>query len=84
MVGTKTANSFLMGVVQIGSYSVFGAMSLQIWIYALALGIGGTIGNIIGKKLLKNMKSKSFRKWVIAVLLISGISMIWEVIVGLN
>lgn len=84
MVGTKTANSFLMGVVQIGSYSVFGAMSIQIWIYALALGIGGTIGNIIGKKLLKNMKSKSFRKWVIAVLLISGISMIWEVIVGLN
>lgn len=76
MIGTKTANSLLMGLVQIGSYSVFGSMSPLIWIYALSLGAGAIAGNFIGKAYLSSMSSKAFRIWVLIILVVSGISMI--------
>jgi len=76
MIGTKTANSFVMGLIQVGSYSVFGSMSPLIWVYALSLGLGAIIGNIAGKWLLGRMSSRSFRIWVLIVLVISGLSLI--------
>lgn len=77
MIATKTANSFLMGLSQIGSYTFFGLLQDQYWLYGIALGIGATLGNIIGKKFLKGMKSSTFRKWVITLMVISGILLIY-------
>ncbi|PKR80278.1 sulfite exporter TauE/SafE family protein [Brumimicrobium salinarum] len=77
LIATKTANSFLMGVSQIGSYAFFGLLHKELWIYGIALGIGATIGNIIGKKFLSKMKSETFRKWVIALMVISGVLLIY-------
>lgn len=77
LIATKTANSFLMGLSQIGSYTFFGLLHDQLWIYGIALGIGATIGNIIGKKFLSNMKSSTFRKFVIALMVISGFLLIY-------
>lgn len=77
LIATKTANSFLMGISQLGGYTFFGLLSGEYWIYGISLGIGATLGNIIGKKFLSRMKSSTFRKLVIALMVISGVLLIY-------
>lgn len=77
LIATKTANSFLMGLSQIGSYTFFGLLNGQLWIYGLALGLGATLGNIIGKKFLADMKSSTFRKLLITLMVVSGVLLIY-------
>ncbi|MEO9021207.1 MAG: sulfite exporter TauE/SafE family protein [Ginsengibacter sp.] len=77
LIATKTANSFIMGLTQIGSYTFFGLLHGELWVYGIALGLGATVGNIIGKKFLSKMKSNLFRKFLIALMVISGILLIY-------
>lgn len=77
LIATKTANSFFMGLSQLGSYTFFGLLNNQFWIYGIALGIGAIVGNLIGKKFLSQMKSSSFRKMLIALMVISGFVLIY-------
>jgi uncharacterized membrane protein YfcA len=76
MIATKTANSFLMGLSQLGSYTFFGLLTAQYWTYGVALGLGATLGNILGKRYLKKMSDVTFRRWVIVVMVVSGIILI--------
>ena len=76
LIATKTANSFLMGLSQIGSYSFFGLLQNEYWAYGLALGLGATVGNVAGKKFLSKMKSSTFRKLLITLMAISGLLLI--------
>ncbi len=76
LIATKTANSSLMGLAQIGSYTFFGLLHHELWIYGISLGIGATLGNIIGKKFLSRMKSITFRRLVILLMAISGLLLI--------
>lgn len=78
MIGTKTANSFFADIVKIGGYTAFGALQGDLWIYGISLGAGVAVGNVIGKKLLTNMKNETFLKWVIALMVISGSVMIYN------
>ncbi|MEX0811831.1 MAG: sulfite exporter TauE/SafE family protein [Chitinophagales bacterium] len=78
LIATKTANSFLMGIAQIGSYSFFGLLSESNWIYGISLGLGATAGNIIGKKFLSNISSITFRRLLIAFMVISGTILIYN------
>jgi hypothetical protein len=80
LIATKTANSFFVGIVQIGSYSFFGALHSDLWLYGLALGLGATLGNIIGKRLLTRMTNKQFRQVVILAMVISGVVMLVDVL----
>jgi len=82
LIATKTANSFLMGVSQIGSYTFFGLLDGKYWVYGIMLGIGATFGNIIGKKFLTTMKSSTFRKFVIVLMVISGILLVYGQLSG--
>ena len=77
LIATKTANSFLMGLSQIGSYAFFGLISGKYWIYGLVLGLGATVGNIVGKKFLSDMKSTTFRKFVLGLMVVSGLLLIY-------
>lgn len=77
LIATKTANSFFMGVSQIGSYTFFGLLHGEFWIYGICLGIGATIGNILGKRFLGHMKSRTFRVLLIIMMVISGILLIY-------
>jgi len=81
LIATKTANSFLMGISQIGSYAFFGLLQDEYWVYGIALGIGATFGNVVGKKFLSNMKSATFRKLLILLMVISGVLLIYRQIV---
>ena len=78
LIATKTANSFFMGIAQIGSYTYFGLLQGEYWIYGIALGIGATLGNILGKYLLSGMSSLLFRRMLIGLMVISGILMIFQ------
>ncbi|MAN60178.1 MAG: hypothetical protein CMC08_10120 [Flavobacteriaceae bacterium] len=76
LVGTKSAQSFFLGIAQIGSYVFFGLLTDELWVYGIALGIGAIVGNLIGKWLLQRMSKLVFRKWVISVMVLSGIVLI--------
>jgi len=83
MIATKAANSFFTGIMQIGTYSYLGSLMGDRWAYGLAMGIGATVGNIIGKALLKRTSKKDFRTYVMVIMVISGIVMITKQIVEL-
>lgn len=78
LIATKTANSFFMGIAQISSYSFFGLLDKELWVYGIFLGLGATAGNIIGKKFLAKMKSLTFRKLLIILMVISGLILIYK------
>jgi len=79
LIATKTANSFFMGVAQIGSYSFLGLLNNQYWIYGIMLGIGAVIGNVLGKNFLSKMKSEEFRRWLILLMVASGIILLLRI-----
>ena len=76
LVGTKAAQSLFLGLAQVGSYSFFGLLNKELWIYGIALGLGATLGNLIGKRILSQMSKLSFRRWVIVIMVVSGIVLI--------
>ncbi|WP_227430995.1 sulfite exporter TauE/SafE family protein [Psychrobacter sp. I-STPA6b] len=76
LIATKTANAFFVGIAQLGSYTFFGILSPTLWIYGLILGVGATIGNIIGKQFLSRMNMRQFRFALIMLMVISGLVMI--------
>jgi len=78
LIATKTFNSFSAGLVQVGSYTFFGALYGKLWLWGLALGVGISLGNYIGKRVLKKITEKSFRKWAIAFMVLSGILLLIE------
>lgn len=78
LIATKTVNSFFLGISQIGSYAFFGLLYKELWIYGIALGLGAVVGNIIGKKFLSKMKSSTFRKLLILLMVLSGILLIYK------
>jgi len=40
------------------------------------LGLGASAGNWLGKRFLKKLSNEGFRKWAIAMMVLSGIIMI--------
>ncbi len=80
LIATKTFNSFAAGAVQIGSYTFFGSLYGDMWLWGLALGAGIGLGNFIGKKLLQKISETNFRKLAIAFMVISGVLMLYKAI----
>lgn len=76
LIATKAANSFFVAFVQLGTYAKFGSLHGELWLYGVAIGVGAGFGNFLGKRLLKKMTNQSFRKAVIAMMVISGLIMI--------
>ena len=76
MIATKTANSFFVAIVQIGTYSFYGALEGTLWLYGLWMGLGTALGNWLGKWALSKMSAQNFRQAVIFVMVVSGILMI--------
>lgn len=83
MIATKTINSFMAGLVQLGTYSYFGALPAELWLYGIGIAIGAGLGSYAGKLLLGRMDSKTFRRIVLVVMVISGLAMIYRQVVEL-
>jgi uncharacterized membrane protein YfcA len=80
LVGTKAAQSFFLGLAQVSGYMFFGLLTKTLWIYGIALGLGAIVGNLIGKRLLQRMSKLTFRRWLIAIMVISGLILIIKAI----
>lgn len=80
LIATKAAQSFFLGLSQISGYAFFGLLNSELWWYGIALGLGASLGNYFGKKILLKMSKQSFRKWVIAAMVISGIVILMRTI----
>ncbi|KAA3651614.1 MAG: sulfite exporter TauE/SafE family protein [Bacteroidetes bacterium] len=78
MIATKTANSFIAGIAQIGSYAFLGVLNQELWVWGLVIGLGAIVGNIIGKKLLNQMSELNFRRGVLIIMVISGSMMLYN------
>lgn len=76
LVGTKAAQSFFLGLAQVSGYVYFGLLNNTLWAYGIALGLGAIFGNILGKKLLQRMSKLAFRRWLIVIMVVSGIMII--------
>lgn len=76
LVGTKAAQSFFLGLAQVSGYVYFGLLSKELWGLGIALGLGAILGNLIGKWLLMRMSKLAFRRWLIAIMVITGIVLI--------
>ena len=83
LIATKTANSFFMGMAQLGGYTFFGLLTGEYWCYGIALGIGAVIGNVIGKKLLGQITSGGFRLLLILFMVLSGLMLIYTALKSL-
>lgn len=78
LIVTKTVNSFFVGLVQISTYTILGALHGNLWLYGIVLGLGATAGNGIGKKFLHRLTGSLFRIFVIAIMVLSGILLIFK------
>lgn len=83
LVGTKSAQSFFLGLAQVSGYVFFGLLTNTLWIYGIALGLGAILGNLIGKWLLFRMSQLAFRRWLITIMVISGIVLIVKAVMEL-
>jgi len=77
LIATKTANSFFMGLAQLGGYAFFGLLVGEYWGYGIALGLGAIIGNILGKKVLGKISSGGFRLLLLLFMVLSGLMLIY-------
>jgi Predicted permeases len=83
LIGTKALNSFFIGLAQISSYTFFGLLTPKLWIYGITLGIGATLGNLIGKNILIRMSNLNFRRLVIVIMIISGVLLLIKSLMSL-
>ncbi len=77
LIATKTANSFFMGLAQLGGYTFFGLLDGVYWGYGIGLGLGAVLGNILGKRLLGRISSEGFRILLIVFMVLSGLMLIY-------
>jgi len=76
LIATKTANSFLAGIALLSSYTFFGVLEGELWLYGGLIGLGAAIGNWFGKRLLQKISEDTFRQLIILLMVISGCIMI--------
>jgi uncharacterized protein len=78
MIATKTVNSFLVGVTKIGSYTFLGALHGRLWLYGILIGVMAGIASYVGKQILGEISSRTFRVLVIGLMVVSGVVMVYR------
>lgn len=82
MIATKTVNSFLVGLTKIGSYTFFGALHGELWLYGIVIGVAAGLASFVGKRILGEISSRTFRVLVIGLMVVSGAVMIYRQVSG--
>lgn len=78
MIGTKSVNSIAMQATKIASYFAFGALMKQFLIYGLVIGLAAASASWTGKRILGRMEGKRFRQFVVALMVFTGLLMLWQ------
>lgn len=80
LVATKAFNSMMVAVVQLSTYTFFGKLEGNLWVYGLVLGSGAAAGNYLGKHWLSKMTEKRFLQWVIGMMVVSGLALMVQAV----
>lgn len=80
LIATKAINSFVMQLTKLISYGAFGALSLQILGYGIALGVGAVVGVYMARKHLENIKAEQFRQYTLILMSFCGVIMLIKAI----
>ena len=78
LVGTKAINSLIMQLTKLISYGAFGAFSVQIASFGVALGLGAIVGVFLARKQLSRVDTQQFRQYTLILMFISGIAMLYK------
>lgn len=72
LVGTKSVNSLVMQFTKLATYTLFGALTSEIVLYGVLLGIGAIAGVYIARHHLFNIHPERFRAYTMLMMLIAG------------
>lgn len=78
MVATKSAAAVGTNIVKIVTYFILGAITWQYLWYGLVAGAAALATNWIARRWLQQLSGKVFRLLVIAIMVLSGLMMIWR------
>lgn len=78
MVSTKSFNSSVVNAIKLGTYAMYGVLSNDLVLIGLALGAAAIVGSWLGKQILERLHAHHFRQIVIALMVITGLLMIWD------
>ena len=78
LVATKAFNSFVMQALKLITYGSFGALTQEIMVIGLCLGIGGALGVTLAKKYLLKMDKALFKKIMYIFMPLLGCMFIYQ------
>lgn len=76
LVGTKSLNSLVMQLTKLGTYTFFGSMNPDIFLYGSLLGVGAIIGVYLARQHLLNIDKKRFRSYTMIMMFCAGVLML--------
>lgn len=76
LVATKAMNSLVMQLTKLIAYAGFGAVTMEIGVYGVMIGIGGSIGAWLASKHLKNINPGQFRLYTLILMPVCGFAML--------
>lgn len=78
MIATKSAHVLVVHAVKMATYASLGALTPAYLGYGLVIGIAAVPANLLGQIVLQQISDQQFRRFVIALVTISGLAILWE------
>lgn len=78
MIATKSAHVLVVHAVKMVTYGSLGALTPSYLGYGLVIGIAAVPANLLGQIVLQQISDQQFRRFVIALVTISGLAILWE------
>lgn len=76
LVGTKAVNALVMQLAKIGTYALFGIMTLRVGLYGVLLGLGAVAGVWLARNHLLAVDRTRFRHYVMLMMAGAGVLML--------
>ncbi len=78
VVATDALVSIALGLVKTASFQAFGALSLESWTMALVIGVAGTPGAFLAKRLTENLSVRVHNAILEAAIMVGGLILIMQ------
>ena len=78
MIATRAVNSLVIQLAKIATYAAFGAMSAELAWRGAAAGTGAVLAIWVTRPWLRRLSSRRFRQLAVAVMVVSGLLLLWQ------
>lgn len=78
LVATKSMNSFVMQFTKLGTYTIFGALTLHTAAYGVMLGLGAMLGVYYARHHLLRIDRDRFFRYIYILMFASGVVMLFK------